>query len=123
LRENFWLNLLDDREYMATKRLNWIGFGLVIWYLLGIYTGVHLYSGKTLLVPFFVAGIAGFILLIKNQKRIRVQHVTAIGAIVVIAWLSVLFKGVDVFFIERFKGAVQITYSILLAYGFFFRAF
>jgi hypothetical protein len=119
LRENFLLNLLDDREYMATKRLNWIGFGLVIWYLLGIYTGVHLYSGKTLLVPFFVAGIAGFILLIKNQKRIRVQHVTAIGAIVVIAWLSVLFKGVDIFFIERFKGAVQITYSILLAYGFF----
>jgi len=102
------------------KSLNHIvGYWLIVLYLLGIYTSVHLYSGERLLVPVFVAGIAAFLLLIKNYKRIRVGHVKAISLIVAIVWLSVLFKGVDAFFIERVKGGIQITYSILLAYGFF----
>ncbi|MDM8557611.1 hypothetical protein [Candidatus Parabeggiatoa sp. HSG14] len=105
---------------MLKKSLNYVvGYWLIVLYLLGIYTSVHLYSGEQLLVPVFVAGIAGFLLLIKNHKRIRVRHVKAIGLIVTIAWLSVLFKGTDAFFIERVKGGIQMTYSILLAYGFF----
>lgn len=105
---------------MLKKSLNHIvGYWLIVLYLLGIYTSVHLYSGERLLVPVFVAGIAAFLLLIKNYKRIRVGHVKAISLIVAIVWLSVLFKGVDAFFIERVKGGIQITYSILLAYGFF----
>jgi hypothetical protein len=105
---------------MLKKSFNHIvGYWLIVLYLLGIYTSVHIYSGGRLLVPVFVAGIAGFLLLIKNHKRIRVRHVKAIILIVAIVWLSVLFKGVDAFFIERVKGGIQITYSILLAYGFF----
>lgn len=104
--------------YNKILEQSFIGFGLVILYLLGIYTEVHLYSDSNILVPSFVAGGAGLLLLIKNHQGIHFQHVKAIGTLVVIIWFSVLIR-TDVFFIERFKGAVQMTYSLLLVYGFF----
>lgn len=96
-----------------------LGSLFVIFYLVGIYTNLHLLSGEKVLIPYFIAGIAAFFLLLKNYKRIRVSHLKSIALILSIVWFTVFIKGNDGFFVERIKTGIQIAYSIVLAYGFF----
>ena len=96
-----------------------LGGVLVIIYLIGIYTHVHLLWQGTVLVPVVFSGLAGTLLLLKNFRRIPGRDCLALGTVLLVAWLSVVFGGPDDFFFERVKGGIQLSYSIIFAYAFF----
>ena len=98
---------------------NVVGYFLVCVFLFGTYTNIHLYSNGNLLVPYFISGVSGIILLLKNHRCMRLSQLKAILILMLIVSFSVLFKGFDHFVFERIKGAVQIFYSLILAYAFF----
>jgi len=96
-----------------------LGMLLVIVYLIGVYTHIHLLWHGAVIVPVAIGGLAGVFLLTKNFNRISGGHVLALAAVMTVGWLSVIFRGYDEFFYERVKGAVQFSYSLVFAYAFF----
>ncbi len=91
---------------------------LVVLFLLGIYLGVAARLPGNIPVPAVVAGMAGLILLVKHARRITTRHIVAVVAVVTVYTASVLSAPDYRLLGERFKGLVQISYSIVIAYGF-----
>lgn len=92
---------------------------LVVLFLLGIYLGVAARLPGNIPVPAVIAGVAGLILLVKHARRITTHHIVVVIAVVTVYAASVLSAPDYRFLGERFKGLVQIGYSIVIAYGFY----
>jgi hypothetical protein len=88
-------------------------------YLAGIYTNVHLYIGGNLVVPTYWAGFAGAALLIINIRKVEITHFLPLTWLLLIAWFSMAVHGIDNFTMERVKGFLQLSYSIILSYALF----
>lgn len=95
---------------------------LVVGFLLGIYLGVAAHLPGGIPVPTILAGIAGGILLLKNAGRITDRHVISLVGVVVIFLLSTLTAPDYTYLGERFKGVVQLSYSLTIGYAFYLAA-
>lgn len=95
---------------------------LVGLYLLGIYVGVAVHLPGGVPVPDVVAGAAGLALLANNAGEIRVPAAATLIAVLVIGVASALSAPGDWLLFERFKGFVQLAYSLLIGYGLFLAA-
>ena len=99
---------------------NPIGVMLVFIYLFGVYTYVILYLTSTLFIPAALAGFAGVLLLMKNIRRVRGSHLKPIFGLLFIALLTLfLAPNRGAYFIERLKGLIALTYSLINAYALF----
>lgn len=92
---------------------------LVGLYLIGLYIGLAAPLPGGVPVPVALAGAAGLALLVKHFNRIANAHIMALGSVLVLYVLSILSAPDYVYLGERFKGFIQISYSALIAYGFF----
>ena len=95
---------------------------LCLVFLVGLYLGIALPLPGGIPLPSVLAGVAGLLLLSKNMGELRSAHVLAGGSALSIAVLSILASGEISLLGEKFKGFVQLTYSILMAFGFFLAA-
>jgi len=92
---------------------------LVVLYLLGLYLGVAAKLPGGIPVPAVLAGVAGGLLLLKNAGHLAERHLVPIIAVLVLYLLSVLTAPNYAYLGERFKGFIQLSYSLVLAYGLF----
>lgn len=108
----YWITAVDDRPGMVNT-------ALVSLFLLGIYVGVAVQVANGLPIPTVIAGLAGMLLLIVNRNRIEPNHVSALCLVIVLYLVSILFASDYDLLKERFKGLVQLSYSLIIGYGFF----
>jgi len=110
---------------MLTKKMGIkkISFWIAVLYLFGVYTGANIYRGGGLLVPSFIAGIGGFLLLAKNWRYARLQQIQIIAAVAMVVCLNLVFREADALFMERLKGWFQLVYSLLIGYGFYLEVY
>ncbi len=103
----------------AVARLDLVDLLLVLLFLFGIYTGVALPIAKGVPFPSAPSGIAGVLLLLRHAGRVRESHVMALLMVLVLYLANVLVAPDKTFLFERFKGFIQISYSLIIGYGFF----
>lgn len=103
----------------APRRADGIDACLCILYLAGIYFGLSLSLPGGVPLPGVVAGVAGLLLAFKHAPRVPQSHAVAGVAILVIAALSILSAQDFSLLPERFKGFIQFSYSLVIAYAFF----
>lgn len=106
----------------ADARTDRIDAILVTLFLLGVYLDVKLWLPGGIPVPAVLAGAAGGLLLAKHIGAMTERHFVALVTILVL-YLASLLSATDTSFAgERFKGFIQLSYSLLAAYGFFLAA-
>lgn len=99
--------------------VDWV---LLVLFLLGIYLGFAAKLPGGIPVPAVLGGVAGMMLLFKNGGRITERQAAALVVVLAVYVLSVLAAPNYEFLVERFKGFVQLTYSLLITYAFFLAA-
>lgn len=95
---------------------------LVVLFLLGIYLGVAVHLPGGIPVPAILAGAVGGLLLFTNAHRVAERHVVALVAVLAVFLLSILGAPESRYLGERFKGFVQLSYSLVIGYAFFLAA-
>ena len=95
---------------------------LVVLFLLGIYLGIDARLPGGIPVPGILAGMAGGLLLLKNAGRIAERHLVLLIIVLVVFLLSVLTAPNYAYLGERFKGFIQLSYSLTISYAFFLAA-
>ncbi len=107
-----WTSAEIDRPDAVEK-------GLFLLFLIGLYLGVSLKLPGGVPVPAVLAGAAGLLLALKQAPRIPTAHAAAGLAILALAALSTLAAGDFALLMERFKGFVQLSYSLIVGYAVF----
>lgn len=92
---------------------------LVVVFLVGIYLGVAAHFLGTVPVPNVIAGVAGTLLLFTQSPHMRERHLATIIIVLILYTLSILMASDSHWLIERFKGLVQLIYSIFICYALF----
>lgn len=105
--------------YTAPRPPDAATYALVALFFVGIYLGVAAQLPGGIPIPGIIAGAAGSLLLLSEGSRVRERHVVAILFVLACYVLSVLAASDFRFLGERFKGWIQLTYSVLIGYGFF----
>lgn len=103
----------------AGPKADVIDVGLCLLYLAGIYFGIAINLPGGVPIPAVVSGVAGLLLAFKHAPHLPQKHAVAGLSILVIAALSILSAADYTLLPERFKGFVQLSYSIVIAYAFF----
>ena len=104
---------------LAPQRLKWPDLCLVGLFLLGIYLGVAIQVTPRIPIPAAPAGLAGLVLLWRRRDQIVPAHLVAL-LIVVLLYLASIFSATELAFLgKRFTGWLQLTYSLVISYGFF----
>ncbi len=96
-----------------------IDTGLLILFLVGIYLNLSINLAQGVPVPTAIAGPAGLALLLKNAGRIETRHLVALLTVILLFLASILCAADYRFLFERFKGFVQLSYSLMIGYGVF----
>jgi hypothetical protein len=95
---------------------------LLLVFLCGIYLEIEIKVAAGVPIPSILAGVAGALMLMKHAGQIESRHLIAILAIVFLYAVSILGTDRLDYLMERFKGVVQISYALTLAYAFFLTA-
>lgn len=98
---------------------DFINTAFVAIFLLGIYLGIDIRLSSSLPIPTVIAGCAGALLLLVNWRQISERHLTVLGFVICLYLISILFADNYSLLRERFKGFVQIGYSLIIGYAFF----
>jgi hypothetical protein len=92
---------------------------LLIGFLLGIYLSWNLELSAGVPVPAAPAAAASGLLLLRHVNWIEARHVTAL-AVVMLCYLLSVFTAPDyAFLMDRLKGFMQVSYSLVAGYGFY----
>lgn len=91
-------------------------------YLIGIYLGVGLSLPGGVPAPCIVAGAAGGLLAVRHAADLHVGALAALISLLLVAFSSILAAGDFPLLGERFKGVLQLSYSIVAGLGFFMAA-
>jgi hypothetical protein len=92
---------------------------LVMVFLLGIYLEYAPRIAAGVPVPAALAGVAGMLLLIRHYRRIGTTQVLALAGVIILYLVSILCVSNSLYLGERFKGFIQIAYSLTIGYGLF----
>jgi hypothetical protein len=93
--------------------------GLLLIYMIGIYTGYTPSLGGGLVLPAVIAGLAGFALLLRRTDEVEEGHVLALFTVIALYLVSIVIVPQREFLIERFKGFIQISYAFVCTYALF----
>jgi hypothetical protein len=90
---------------------------LLMIFLFGIATGIDLKLGAGLPIPAVIAGVAACLMLIRRMSLIHERDLLSMLILLLIFVASVLCATGYEMMGERFKGLIQISYSIVIAYA------
>lgn len=102
----------------AGRGADGIDMALVTLFLFGIYLGWDLKLSAGTPLPCAIAGLAGGLIWLRHFGRLDERSLVALLAVIALYVASILCVGETRFLGERFKGLVQICYSLLIGYGF-----
>jgi len=88
-------------------------------FMFGIATGIDFKLGAGLPVPAAVAGLAAAIMLVRRMSLIQERHILSMLILLLIFVASVLCATGYEMISERFKGLIQLSYSVVIAYALF----
>jgi hypothetical protein len=91
-------------------------------FLFGIGTGIAMKFAMGIPIPAVIAGAVGLVLLVKNSDGIGEGQVQALFGVIVVYVVSILCAGGTEFLLERVKGLIQLTYSLIIAFAFYLTA-
>lgn len=109
----------QSTERTQTARVDLIDAVLCLVYLAGIYLGVAVSLPGGVPLPAVLAGLAGLLLAFKHAPELPQKQVLPGIAVLVVAALSILCAEDLSLLPERFKGFVQFSYSLVIAYAFY----
>jgi len=102
-----------------TQPLGWFDTTLVVIFLLGLYLNVSLMVTPSVPLTCAPSGFAGLVLLWRRRDRLDPVHLGGLLAVVAIYLGSILSATNYSFLSKRFTGWLQLTYSLVICYGFF----
>lgn len=106
----------------TSRRPDAIDTCLLFGFLIGVYMEVAVQLTASIPVPNIIAAFAGIALLCRHPDWIEEKHVIAL-AVVILLFLASIFCAADYGFLKkRFTGLLQLSYSLVLSYGFFITA-
>src|SRR6185369_6982684 len=101
------------------QRLDALDCALVVLFLLGLYLGVSLQVTSRIPLTCAPSGLAGLWMLWRRRNDIRPDHLAGL-LLVLLLYLGATVSAFNITYIgKRFTGLVQITYSLVIAYGLF----
>lgn len=92
---------------------------LVVLFLIGLYLGLAAQLPGGIPVPAAIAGAMGGLLFLGHISYVRERHLVVLVGVLTLYVLSILTAPDYGYLGERFKGFVQLTYSILIGYAVF----
>jgi hypothetical protein len=95
---------------------------LMALFLFGIATGLAMKFSAGVPIPAVVAGAAGGLLLLKHLDGVGEGEILGLFAVLMVYFVSVLCADGQQYLNERFKGLIQLSYSLVIGYGFFLAA-
>ncbi|HEY1722410.1 MAG TPA: hypothetical protein VGG27_14300 [Magnetospirillaceae bacterium] len=101
------------------RGLSGVDFGLIILFLLGLYTHYTIQITATVPFPAAPSGIAGMALLWRRRNDITAGAFTGFMVVVLFYVMSILCATDYSFLGRRFNGLIQITYSLVIGFTFF----
>lgn len=103
----------------VAPRLGAVDLGLLVLFLLGLYTGYEYRITAEVPIPATVSGLAGLAMLWRRRDDIT-PHAVAGLLVVLLVYLGAILSAEDLGFLaKRFTGLVQMTYSLAIAYALF----
>ena len=102
-----------------TRPLNWLDTGLVLLFMVGIYTHYTVQLSSSVPIPSLPAGLAGLALLWRRREQITAHGLLGLITVVFLYTISILCADDLAFLGRRFHGLIQITYSLVIAYALF----
>lgn len=102
---------------VARRELDQIDIGLVILFLIGLYSHYTIQITSSVPFPAAPAGIAGMALLWRRRKDISAGAFTAFLVVILFYTLSILSATDYAFLSRRFHGLIQITYSLVIGFA------
>jgi hypothetical protein len=101
------------------QRLDGLDCALVILFLLGLYLGVALQVTSKVPLTCAPSGFAGLWLLWRRRDQIRQSHLAGLLLVLVLFVASILCAPDVNYLGKRSTGLLQLTYSLVIAYGMF----
>lgn len=105
-----------------SRRPDAIDTFLFLLFLCGIYLEIEIRVAAGVPIPSVIAGLAGALLLVKHAGQIESRHLIALLAVILCYALSILGAPSYDYLMERFKGVVQVSYSLALIYALYLTA-
>ncbi len=106
-------------EPFRPQKLDLLDCGLVILFLVGLYLGVAIQITEKVPLTCAPSGFAGLWMLWRRRNEIRQSHLAGL-LLVLLVFLGSILSADDVNWLgKRTTGLLQLTYSIVIAYGMF----
>jgi hypothetical protein len=104
---------------VQSKRLDMLDCGLVVLFLLGLYLGLALQITEKVPLTCAPSGFAGLWMLWRRRNEIRQAHLVGL-LLVLLVYLGATLSADDINWLgKRTTGLLQLTYSLIVAYGMF----
>jgi len=101
------------------QRLDALDCGLVVLFLVGLYLGVSIQITEKVPLTCAPSGFAGLWMLWRRRNEIRQSHLAGL-LLVLLVYLGSILSADDINWLgKRTTGLLQLTYSLVIAYGMF----
>ena len=108
-----------DASPFRPQRLDAIDCGLVILFLVGLYLGLALQVTEKVPLTCAPSGFAGLWMLWRRRNEIRQSHLAGL-MVVLLVYIGSVLSAPDINWLgKRTTGLLQLTYSLVIAYGMF----
>ena len=106
-------------EPFRPQKLDFLDCALVILFLVGLYLGVSIQVTEKVPLTCAPSGFAGLWMLWRRRNEIRQSHLVGL-LLVMLVYLGSVLSAADINWLgKRTTGLLQLTYSIIIAYGMF----
>jgi hypothetical protein len=106
-------------EPFRPQKLDLLDCALVILFLVGLYLGVAIQITEKVPLTCAPSGFAGLWMLWRRRNEIRQSHLAGLLLVMLVFIGSILSAGNVNFLGKRTTGLLQLTYSLVIAYGMF----
>ena len=101
------------------QRLDFLDCALVVLFLLGLYLGVSIQVTEKVPLTCAPSGFAGLWMLWRRRNEVRQSHLAGLMLVMLVFIGSILSADNVNFLGKRTTGLLQLTYSLVIAYGMF----
>jgi hypothetical protein len=109
----------DVSAAFRPQRLDMVDCALVVLFLVGLYSGIALQVSEKVPLTCAPSGLAGLWMLWRRRNEIRQSHLAGL-LLVELIFVGSILSAQDITFLgKRSTGLLQLTYSMVIAYGMF----